>query len=219
MIRGFAMALNDMVKRTKATPSPIAKKSALDTALLKKTEAEQITFLRLAVSRGLDKDDPVFDIYNTASASARSACSIAEAALQVVDGIHSIPLVIQDAIIAGSDDIKEEVQKAFADNVSDLKKTISTGLQTGTLATVRAINNATQTLHDAAAGIDKSLQSAIEKKQEAVIDDWVNTGSELLEEKIQEALLRQRVVTVSFIFLMMGLSFIAGFILRQFLYF
>lgn len=198
---------------------PVIRASGMDVALINKTEAEQIHILKAAVSRGLDKDDPVLDIYNAATSAARSANSVATAALQVVDGLDSIPEVMQKAIIAGAGDVRGEVKQAFLANFDDLRKAIHVGIKGGATASISLIDGATAKLTTAAQGLDSEMNKAIIAKREAVLSDWVQSGSDALDKRIREAVRTERTVNLVFILFAIGAAFGVGIVFGMHLHF
>lgn len=194
-------------------PMVVGHASALDIALLNKTQEEQIHILKATVARGLDKDDPVLDIYNVATSSARSANSTATAAMRVAEGINSIPKVLQDAVIAGAGDIRGGVHQAFLANFEDLKKAVGGGIKAGASASITLINDATKKLTDATQALDSGMDKAIIAKRDAVLSQWVQSGSDALDKRIREAIKTERTVNLTFILFAIAVALVVGIVL------
>lgn len=198
---------------------PVVRKSAMDIALLNKIESEQIHILRAAVARGLDKDDPVIDIYNAASSAARSANSVATAAVEVLDWVNAIPNIVQDAVIKGAGDIRGEVKQAFLANVDSLGNAIREGTNTGVNESIKRINFVIGQLLKATKGVDDEMNKQIIAKRDAVLSQWVQSGSDELNKRISEAVKKERNISLGFLTFTMSAVFIFGVVVGMHLHF
>ena len=147
----------------------------------------------------LSDDDPFFGSYLTARVTFASAAAAGGSAALVYKQVQSIPKVIQDAIIAGAGEIRGGVHQAFLANFEDLTKAISAGINAGALASVTAINKSTKKFTDAASALDSGMDKAIIAKRDAVLSQWVQSGSDELNRRINEAVKKERNINLGFL--------------------
>ncbi|OCX71561.1 hypothetical protein A6M23_11505 [Acidithiobacillus thiooxidans] len=158
----------------------------------------------------ISADDPMYGAYLSARVAFDGAAAAGYSLEIMKTTLASIPNKIQKAVIAGAGDIQGHVDKAFDINAIKLERAISHGLERGSSSALIALNAATKNLKDVAAAVDKNMNMAIAQKQDKVIDQWVETGADLLNSAVREAVLKQRVLTVSFILGGMLTTFVLG---------
>ncbi|WP_227487797.1 hypothetical protein, partial [Acidithiobacillus sp. HP-11] len=161
----------------------------------------------------ISADDPMYGAYLSARVAFDGAAAAGYSLEIMKTALASIPNKIQKAVTAGAGDIQGHVDKAFDINVIKLERAISHGLERGSSSALIALNTATKNLKDAAAAVDKNMNAAIAQKQDKVIDHWVDTGADLLNITVREAVLKQRVLNVYFILGVMLTAFVLGAVL------
>jgi hypothetical protein len=65
-------------------------------------------------------------------------------------------------------------------------------------------------LNNAAKALDGDMDKAIEAKREKVIDAWVESGADLLNTFVKEALKTQKTINFSIVILLLLVVFIVG---------
>ncbi len=158
----------------------------------------------------ISADDPMYGAYLSARVAFDGAAAAGYSLEIMKTALASIPTKIQKAVIAGAGDIQRNVDKAFDVNVTKLKTAISDGLDRGSSSALTVLNAAIKKLEDATVGVDKDMDAAIAQKRDKVIDEWVDTGADLLNSTVRDAVLKQRVITVSFILGMMLAASVVG---------
>ena len=193
--------------------------SALDIALVQKTDEEQIRILKATVSRGLDKDDPVLDIYNAAEASARAAHASATASLRMAESMHSLPGVVQKAAIGASGEVAGQINAVLAKKIPDFGSAIKVGVMAGVEDAVASVNSASKKLADAASRFDNDVDKTVIARRDAVLASWVQSGSDSLEKRMSEAVKRERIFNVYLLLFLSGSMFVGGIVLGMHLHF
>lgn len=214
--------LEDMMKGPGETPvvdDAAEETTALQSVLNDKPHELQLRVMHVVSKRNLDMNDPALDLFNAAGISADAAAAVEAAAREVASGVRGIPEVIQKAVLAGGQDIKGEVRQAFILNIEDLKKGIHAGISGGSGAAISLIDNSTKKLVAATQNFDSEMNQAIIAKRDAVLSQWVNSGSDALDKRIREAIKTERTVNLVFILFAIAAALVIGLVLGMHLHF
>ena len=173
----------------------IKRASALDIALLKKSESEQVAILKSVVARGLDKDDPIIDIYNAAVASAKAAKTTASAALSVNGSFAAIPArVLEGALKAGADVAGrlDTTARTFEKRVLEVGDAVTKSIQSTSEDSLKGITDASnagaEKIRTAALTLTDSLDKAVQAKADEGAKKWAEHAAKAGQDAARGAL-------------------------------
>ena len=158
--------------------------------------------LRIALDHQVDRRDPAWLLVETAVVSMAAAAEAGEAARLVHDDVGKIPDLIHHAVVSGGKDITGQIQAAMMANVSELAKAIQGGIAKATQPSVLAVQTALQ-------DFDSKVDKTIIARRDAVIAQWVQSGSDELDARVHEAIRTERTINLMF----MSFGFLGVFIL------
>ena len=162
--------------------------------------------LRIALDHQVDRRDPAWLMLETAVVSISAAAEAGAAARLVHADVNKIPDLIHHAVIAGGEDISGQVQSAVVQNAEQLARAIQGGIEKATVPAVQAVGKA---LKDFDSKIDKTIIA----RKDAVIAQWVQSGSDALDKRVKEAIRTERTINIAF----MMFALLAALILGMFL--
>lgn len=149
--------------------------------------------------------------------SAAAAFAAGDAANQVNNEIKKLPHVIQNAAISAANDIDGTIKKSFAFNVDAFKHVLSSAIQVGTSRPLDAITikigESVNSLTKAVGEIDTEMNKEIIAKREAVLSQWVQSGSDELNRRINEAIKKERNINLGFMLFVIFTTFIFGIVI------
>lgn len=173
----------------------IKRASALDIALLRKSEAEQVAILKSVVARGLDKDDPIVDIYNAAVSSAKAATTTAAAALSVNGAFAAIPArVLEGALKAGADVAGrlDTTARAFEKRVLEVGVEVTKSIQSTSESSLTGITDAAnagaEKIRTAALTLTDSLDKAVQAKADEGAKKWAEHAAKAGQDAARTAM-------------------------------
>ena len=141
-----------------------------------------------------------------------AATASGEAARLVHDDVGKIPDLIHHAVVMGGNDVTGQIQAAMMANVRELAEAIQGGIAKATGPSVLAVQTA---LKDFDAKVDKTIIA----RRDAVLAQWVQSGSDALDDRVHEAIRTER--TVNLVFMSFGFFgvFVLGIILGMHVHF
>ena len=125
-----------------------------------------------------------------------------QAATLVHEDVGKIPDLIHHAVVLGGNDITGQIQSAMIANVRELAQAISGGIAKATQPSVTAVQTALQ-------DFDSKVDKTIIARKDAVIAQWVQSGSDALDDRVREAIRTERTINIAF----MGFGFFGVFAL------
>ena len=114
-----------------------------------------------------------------------------QAATLVHDDVTRIPELIHHAVVMGGKDITGQIQSAMMANVKELAAAIQGGIAKATEPSVQAVQTA---LKD----FDQKVDKTIIARRDAVLAQWVQSGSDALDDRVREAIKTERTVNLMF---------------------
>ena len=168
--------------------------------------------LRIALDHQVDRRDPAWLMVETAVVSVAAAAEAGAAARLVHEDVTKIPASIQKAVVSGGEDVAGQVRVALVSNLGEFAQAIGQGVH---LATDSAVANVQTALND----FDSKVDKAIIARKEAVIAQWVQSGSDTLDQKVREAIKTERTINLTFMLFMILATFILGIVLGMYLHF
>ena len=168
--------------------------------------------LHIALDHQIDKQDPAWLLVEAAVVSINAATAAGRAASAIHDDVTSIPGIIQKAVVSGGEDVAGQVRVALVSNLGEFAQAIGQGVH---LATDSAVANVQTALKD----FDKKVDKAIIAKRDAVVAQWVQSGSDALDKKVREAIKTERTINLIFMLFMVLATFILGIVLGMYLHF
>lgn len=168
--------------------------------------------LRMALDHQVDRRDPAWLLVETAVVSITAASETGAAARLVHEDVTKIPELIHHAVLAGGKDISGQVQSAVLANVNDLAQAIQGGIVKSTGPAVLAVQNA---LKD----FDSKIDKAIIARKDAVLAQWVQSGSDALDQKVREAIKTERSINLVIMLFVIFATFLLGITLGMHLHF
>lgn len=168
--------------------------------------------LHIALDHQIDKQDPAWLLVEAAVVSINAATAAGKAASAIHDDVTSIPGIIQKAVVSGGEDVAGQVRVALVSNLGEFAQAIGQGVH---LATDSAVANVQTALKD----FDSKVDKAIIARKEAVIAQWVQSGSDTLDQKVREAIKTERTINLTFMLFMILATFILGIVLGMYLHF
>ena len=160
----------------------------------------------------LGGNDPFFGGYIMTKTTFSAAIAAGQAATVIHDEVTSIPAIIQKAVLAGGEDVAGQVRAALVSNLEEFAKAIGTGVHG---ATNQAVTNVQAALKD----FDKKVDKAIIARKDAVVAQWVQSGSDALDKRVREAIKTERTINLVFILFMILATFILGAVVGMHLHF
>lgn len=168
--------------------------------------------LRIALDHQVDRRDPAWLMVETAVVSISAAAEAGAAAKLVHADVNKIPDLIHHAVIAGGGDISGQVQSAMLANVGELAQAIQGGIVKSTGPAVLAVQNA---LKDFDSKVDKTIIA----RKDAVIAQWVQSGSNALDQKVRESIKTERSINLVLMLFVIFATFLLGIALGMHLHF
>uniref|UniRef100_E6Q9Z8 Uncharacterized protein n=1 Tax=mine drainage metagenome TaxID=410659 RepID=E6Q9Z8_9ZZZZ len=168
--------------------------------------------LRIALDHQVDRRDPAWLIVETAVVSISAAAEAGAAARLVHEDVNKIPDLIHHAVISGGADISGQVQSAVVQNAEHLARAIQGGIEKATVPAVQAVGKA---LKDFDSKVDKTIIA----RKDAVVAQWVQSGSDALDSRVREAIRTERTINVAFMMFAILSALILGIFLGMHLHF
>ncbi len=184
--------------------------SALDLALTNQPLGKQAEILKVSHLRGLDKNDPVLDLFAVSEVAFDSAVAASAAASTIKDHLSGLPDTIQKAVLFGAGDIKGEVKQAFDSNVETLKTNIAGGIKGGAKISIDALNLVNEKFTKAISEFDSKLDNAIIQHKDQVLAEWAQSGSEELNRRIRAEVKRKQNFSLGFMLFLNWMFLIIG---------
>lgn len=207
--------LEDMMGNTAAPLLGIPQDSGQDSrhaALAVVAPDVRERLLHIALDHQIDKQDPAWLLVETAVVSINAATAAGKAASAIHDDVTSIPGIIQKAVVSGGEDVAGQVRVALVSNLGEFAQAVGQGVH---LATDNAVTNVQTALKD----FDKKVDKAIIARRDAVVAQWVQSGSDALDKKVREAIKTERTINLIFMLFMVLATFILGIVLGMYLHF
>ena len=167
--------------------------------------------LRIALDHQVDRRDPAWLLVETAVVSITAAAETGAAARLVHEDVNKIPDLIHLAVIAGGADITGQLHSAVIQNAETLAKAIQAGIVKSTAPAVGAVQNA---LKDFDSKVDKTIIA----RKDAVIAQWVQSGSDALDRRVREAIRTERTLNIAFMMFAILSALILGIFLGMHLH-
>lgn len=135
-----------------------------------------------------------------------------QAATLVHGDVGKIPDLIHHAVVMGGNDVTGQIQTAMLANVKELAQAIQMGIDKATAPSVQAVQTALQ-------DFDSKVDKTIIARRDAVLAQWVQSGSDALDDRVREAIRTER--TVNLMFMSFGFFgvFVGGILLGMHLHF
>ncbi|AUW32373.1 hypothetical protein A5904_04760 [Acidithiobacillus caldus] len=159
----------------------------------------------------LGGNDPLFGGYIMAKTTFSAAIAAGQAASLIHEDVNKIPDLIHHAVIAGGADITGQVHSAVIQNAETLAKAIQAGIVKSTAPAVGAVQNA---LKDFDSKVDKTIIA----RKDAVIAQWVQSGSDALDRRVREAIRTERTLNIAFMMFAILSALILGIFLGMHLH-
>lgn len=167
--------------------------------------------LRMALDHQVDRRDPAWLLVETAVVSISAAVEAGAAARLVHADVNKIPELIHHAVVSGGSDISGQVQSAVMANVTELAKAIQGGIAKATQPSVQAVQTALQ-------DFDSKVDKTIIARKDAVIAQWVQSGSDALDDRVREAIRTERTINIAFMMFALLVALILGMFLGMHLH-
>ena len=158
--------------------------------------------LRIALDHNVDRRDPAWLLVEAAVVSVAAATEAGDAARLVHEDVGKIPDLIHHAVLVGGNDLTGQIKTAMMANVRELAEAIQGGIAKATQPSVLAVQTA---LKDFDSKVDKTILA----RRDAVLAQWVQSGSDALDDRVREAIKTERTVNLVF----MGFGFFGVFAL------
>ena len=168
--------------------------------------------LRIALDHQVDKRDPAWLLVETAVVSVAAAAEAGAAARLVHEDVSKLPDLIHHAVIAGGADISGQVQSAVLQNAEQLARAIQEGIEKATGPAVLAVQGALK-------NFDSKIDKTIIARKDAVISQWVQSGSDSLDNRVREAIRTERTINIAFMMFALLAALILGMFLGMHLHF
>ena len=168
--------------------------------------------LRIALDHQVDRRDPAWLMVETAVVSITAAAEAGAAARLVHEDVTKIPASIQKAVVAGGEDVSGQVRAALVSNLGEFAQAIGQGVH---LATGKAVTNVQTALQNFDAKVDK----AIIARKDAVLAQWVQSGSNALDQKVRESIKTERSINLVLMLFVIFATFLLGIALGMHLHF
>lgn len=155
----------------------------------------------------VDGNDPLFGGYIMAKTTFSAAIAAGQAATIIHDDVGKLPDVIYRAVTAGAGEVSGQIKAAMMANVRELAQAIQAGIDKATAPAVVAVQTA---LND----FDGKVNKTILARRDAVLAQWVQSGSDELDERVREAIRTERTLNIGFmmfaILAALGLGIVLG---------
>ena len=168
--------------------------------------------MTLASKLNVDRRDPAWLMVETAVVSISAAAEAGAAARLVHADVTKIPDLIHHAVISGGADISGQVQSAVVQTAEQLARAIQGGIEKATVPAVQAVGKA---LKDFDSKVDKTIIA----RKDAVVAQWVQSGSAALDSRVREAIRTERSINVAFMMFAILSALILGIFLGMHLHF
>lgn len=168
--------------------------------------------LRIALDHQVDRRDPAWLLVETAVVSVTAAAEAGAAARLVHEDVTRIPAIIQKAVISGGEDVAGQVRTALTSNLGEFAEAISQGVH---LATDKAVGDVQTALKD----FDSKVDKVIIARKEAVVAQWVQSGSNALDQKVRESIKTERSINLVLMLFLIFATFLLGITLGMHLHF
>lgn len=168
--------------------------------------------LRIALDHQVDRRDPAWLLVETAVVSMTAAAEAGAAARLVHEDVSKLPDLIHHAVIAGGADISGQVQSAVLQNAEQLARAIQGGIEKATGPAVMAVQGALK-------NFDSKVDKTIIARKDAVIAQWVQSGSDALDSRVREAIRTERTINIAFLMFALLAALILGMFLGMHLHF
>lgn len=168
--------------------------------------------LRIALDHQVDRRDPAWLLVETAVVSIAAAAESGAAARLVHEDVARIPATIQRAVVSGGEDVAGQVRTALISNLSEFAEAIGQGVH---LATDNAVISVQTALKD----FDSQVDKAIIARKDAVVAQWVKSGSDALDQRVREAIKTERTINLVFMLFLILATFLLGIALGMRLHF
>ncbi len=162
--------------------------------------------LRIALDHQVDRRDPAWLMVETAVVSITAAAEAGAAAHLVHADVTRIPAIIKKAVVSGGEDVAGQVRTALTSNLGEFAQAIGQGVH---LATDQAVANVQTALKD----FDGKVDKAIIAKKDAVVAQWVQSGSDALDQKVREAIKTERSINLVIMLFVIFATFLLGIVL------
>ncbi len=162
--------------------------------------------LRMALDHQVDRRDPAWLMVETAVVSITAAAEAGAAAHLVHADVTRIPAIIQKAVVSGGEDVAGQVRTALTSNLGEFAQAIGQGVH---LATDQAVVNVQTALKD----FDGKVDKAIIARKDAVVAQWVQSGSDALDQKVREAIKTERSINLVIMLFVIFATFLLGIVL------
>lgn len=137
----------------------------------------------------LGGNDPLFGGYMMTKTTFSAAIAAGQAATLIHEDVSKLPDIICRAVTSGAGDISGQVQAAVLANVTGLAQAIEGGIAKSTAPAVLAVQTALQ-------DFDSKVDRTIIARKDAVIAQWVQSGSDALDAKIRTATARAQAISL-----------------------
>ncbi|MDA8151605.1 MAG: hypothetical protein M0003_02640 [Acidithiobacillus sp.] len=141
-----------------------------------------------------------------------SATASGDAARLVHEDVGKIPDLIHHAVLVGGNDLTGQIKTAMTANVRELALAIQGGIAKATQPSVTAVQTALQ-------DFDSKVDKTIIARRDAVLAQWVQSGSDALDDRVREAIKTER--TANLVFMSFGFFgvFVLGILLGMHVHF
>ncbi len=168
--------------------------------------------LRIALDHQVDRRDPAWLMIETAVVSITAAAEAGAAARLVHEDVTNIPASIQKAVVSGGEDVAGQVRTALTSNLGEFAQAIGQGVH---LATDKAVTNVQTALQN----FDSKVDKAIIARKDAVLAQWVQSGSNALDQKVRESIKTERSINLVLMLFVIFATFLLGIALGMHLHF
>lgn len=167
----------------------------------------------------IGEDDPIFGGKLATNVAFNSASAATRAAEIVIDEIGKIPQIIQKSAFAASGEVAGQIEQALNSKIPDFASAIRFGIIKGTEEVATSINSASSKLEEAASKFDNDVDKTVIARRDAVLAQWVQSGSDSLEKRMQAALKKERLINVYLVVFLAFSMFLGGMVLGAHLHF
>jgi hypothetical protein len=154
-----------------------------------------------------------------AQASGRYATECVAAGETLAALIDKLPAVVQKAAAGASGDIAGQINAVLAKKIPDFGSAIKVGVMAGVEDAVASVNSAAGKLADAAGKFDSDVDKTVIARRDAVLAQWVQSGSDALEKRMAAAVHKERIFNVYLILFMSLSMLVIGIVLGMHLHF
>ncbi|MBU2766134.1 hypothetical protein HAP94_07985 [Acidithiobacillus ferrivorans] len=130
-----------------------------------------------------------------------------------------LPGIMQKAAIGAAKEVAGQIDQALSSKIPDFANAIKLGVMKGTEGAITSIDSASKKLADAAGKFDSDVDKTVIARRDAVLAQWVQSGSDALEKRMAAAVHKERIFNVYLIMFLAGASFATGIVLGMHLHF